>query len=404
MPKIFPFRAYRYALPDGRLAKAVCPPYDVIGEKQEKLLRKNAENAIAVELPQGSDSEKYENAKSVWTDWREAGTVAKDAVPSFYVYEQIFKVKGKKYSRRGFFCELKVEEPGKGTVLRHELTLAGPKADRLNLIRTARINTSPIFGLLSDKKKRIRSIMEKTAKQKPLCRITDGEGVAHRLWNCSNPDDIQAIEKIAQENPVLIADGHHRYETSWNYFSEMKSKEGDNGPSSRMLFFICPLEDPGLVVFPTHRVFKSGNLMEVWDRALGKKDIFEIKPVKNAAVPKAPYFIAADGKKSFSIRLKSPGSAKKLLGQKPKAFLSLVLVHLHSLFLPEMKKEDFIYTHDEKEALALAKKHKTVSILVPPTTVKELEGIVTAGELMPQKSTYFYPKIITGILFRSLDA
>ncbi len=404
MPKIFPFRAFRYSLPDGKLAKAVCPPYDVIGDAQEKVLRKNPANAIAVELPEGSDSEKYENAKSVWTDWREAGIVAKDAVPSFYVYEQIFKVKGKRHSRRGFFCELKVEEPGKGTVLRHELTLAGPKADRLNLIRTTRINTSPIFGLVADKKKLVRNAMARAARQKPLAKITDSEGVTHLLWSCSSPDDIEAVQSVTQRNPVLIADGHHRYETSWNYFSEMRGKEGDNGPSSRMLFFICPLADPGLVVFPTQRVFRAETLSQVWDRALAKKDIFEIKPVKNAGVPKAPHFLATDGKRSFSMRLKSRGLAKKLLGAKPKAYLELVLVHLHSLLLPDMKKEDFIYTHDEKEALALAKKLKTAAILVPPTTVKELEGIVTAGELMPQKSTYFYPKIITGMLFRSLES
>jgi uncharacterized protein (DUF1015 family) len=402
MPKIFPFRAFRYALPDKKLAQVICPPYDIIGEKLEKELRRNEKNAIAVELPLGEGDQKYANAQALWQDWRMEGTVERDSEPAFYVYEQIFKVKGKKLSRRGFFCELKVEEPGKGSVLRHELTLAGPKADRLNLIRAARINTSPIFGLLSDAQKKVRSIMARAAKGKPLAQVKDRDGVIHKLWPVTAAPDVEAIQKAARENPVLIADGHHRYETSWNYFSERRDQEGEDGPSSRMLFLICPMEDPGMVVFPTHRVCKEKNLQFLLDRLQEKKDLFTWKP-SGKGVPKAPFFTITDGKKTFSVKLKSPSTPAKLLGERPKAYLSLVLVHLHSILLPEMKKEDFLYTHDEKEAIALAKSKKTAAILVPPTTVKELNAIVTAGDLMPQKSTYFYPKIITGILFRSLE-
>src|SRR5438552_3621418 len=150
MPKIFPFRAYRYGLPAPRLKSAICPPYDVIGEKLEARLRRLPLNAVHVELPAGPADAKYRRARSIWEKWKKGGVVRRDGTPAFYVYEQAFEVDGQKMVRRGFFCEVRVEEPGKGSVLRHELTLAGPKADRLNLIRTMRINTSPIFGLFRD--------------------------------------------------------------------------------------------------------------------------------------------------------------------------------------------------------------------------------------------------------------
>ena len=389
MPEIRPFKAYRYALPAKDLRGAVCPPYDIIGPELAGKLRKTPECAIHIELPQGGETEKYGNAKKTWNSWKVRGIVRKDPAPAFYVYEQVFKVKGKISSRTGFFGELKVEEPGKGTVLRHELTLAGPKLDRLNLIRAMRVNTSPIFGLLADPKKSLRGALAKARRQRPLANIKDSEGVAHRLWDCKDAGAIDTIRQAARDNPVLIADGHHRYETSWNYFSEMRKSEGSDGPSSRLLFFICPLEDPGLVVFPTHRVLKHKTLDEVFEKVLVRKDIFEIRPEKKPTVPKSPFFTVTDGKKAFSVRLRTRDNAP-------------VLEHLHARLLPEMKKEDFIYTHDEKEALALTRKSGMAAILVPPVPVQEMNAIVRAGQLMPQKSTYFYPKVITGLLFRSL--
>ena len=390
MPEIRPFKAYRYALPAKDLRGAVCPPYDIIGPELAGKLRKTPECAIHIELPQGGETEKYGNAKKTWNSWKVRGIVRKDPAPAFYVYEQVFKVKGKRFSRTGFFCELKVEEPGKGTVLRHELTLAGPKLDRLNLIRAMRVNTSPIFGLLADPKKSLRGALAKARRQRPLANIKDSEGVAHRLWDCKDAGAIDTIRQAARDNPVLIADGHHRYETSWNYFSEMRKSEGSDGPSSRLLFFICPLEDPGLVVFPTHRVLKAMTLDDVMKKALNTEDVFQVRKEKKPAVPKAPFFAVTDGKRTFSLRLKNGDGDPALF-------------HLHSFLLPEMKKEDFIYTHDDKEALALAKRTGKAAILVPPVSVAEMNRVVRAGRLMPQKSTYFYPKIITGLVFRALD-
>jgi uncharacterized protein (DUF1015 family) len=403
MPKLYPFQAYRYDLPSGQLPSAVCPPYDVIGEKLEAQLRRLPKNAIHVELPAGSPETKYKRARSIWEQWKRGGIVRRDAAPAFYVYEQAFKVGSRRLVRRGFFCEVKVEEPGKGSVLRHELTISGPKADRLNLIRTMRINTSPIFGLFRDPGKKVGKALSKFSGRRPLAQVKDREGVVHRLWRCEEGRELEAIRKGVERSPILIADGHHRYETSWNYRKEMKAK----GNSDRMLFFVCSMDDPGLEIFPTHRLVKNPkalSLEQILKKAEALKEIFSVERMASPdRLPKGASFAVTDGKKAFAVSVKSYAKlAKKLPGRSP-AYLRLPLVHIHKLLLPAMEKEDFTYVHDGKETLALARKNKAAALLVPATTTKELYDVVRSGEVMPQKSTYFYPKVITGLLFRSLD-
>lgn len=403
MSTILPFRAFRYHLPKAEIGKAVCPPYDIIGETLEKKLKTNSKNAIQIELPAGSTETKYAHAKKVWDSWTQKEVVKRDSAPTFYIYEQIFNTAGKKYSRKGFFCEVELEKPGEGSILRHELTISGPKIDRLNLIRSLNINTSPVFGLFKDNQKKVSKILERFSKQKPEIQFKDWGQVIHKMWICNDPKNIHAIQAVVKKSPIAIADGHHRYETAWNYLQESKK----NGAKST-LFFICPMDSSGLVIFPTHRILRKelqSNFTSI-DHFLGnigkKSELFKIRSVSSPCIPKLSSFIVTDGKKSFEISLKSLTGIKKLLPGKPKEYLKLSLIHIHSILFPEMKKEDFIYSHDLAETMNLVCKNKTIAILVPPTFTKELYGIVQAGELMPQKSTYFYPKIITGMVFRSL--
>ena len=403
MPKIFPFKAYRYDLPSPKLKSAICPPYDVIGESQEKQLRRLPQNAVHVELPAGPTGSKYRRARSIWEKWKRGGLVRQDAAPAFYVYEQTFEVDGQKLVRRGFFCEVRVEEPGKGSILRHELTLSGPKADRLNLIRTMRINTSPIFGLFRDPGRRVDRMLARFAGRRPVAEVRDGEGVLHRLWRCGEGKELEAVRKGVERSPILIADGHHRYETSWNYRKEMKGK----GNSDRMLFFLCSMEDPGLAIFPTHRIVRDPKALsfdEIVQKVRALDDLFGIEPVSAfSSLPEDISFVLTDGRKFFEVYVKSYAKLAKRLKGKSKAYLRLPLVHIHSLILPGMQKEDFVYVHDQKEALKLAARNGTAALLVPATTTRELYDVVRSGEVMPQKSTYFYPKVVTGLLFRSLD-
>lgn len=399
MPNIYPFRAFRFNLNNSNLQKAVCPPYDVIDEVLAKKLRKNNSNAVHIELPAGSNDEKYANARKTWEVWKSKGLVQQDVQAAFYVLEQIFKVNGKRYARKGFFCELEVENPGEGSVLRHELTLAGPKQDRLNLLRTLRLNTSPIFGLFKDSQKKVKRVFDHVSKNVPDNVFKDADGVMHRLWLCKNASDIRTIQNNIASVPVAIADGHHRYETAWNYWQEAKDTA-----SHSTLFYLCPMDDSGLVIFPTHRIVKKGvslTLEEMVRRIKSKKELFKLRAIPKAGIPKRSSFIMTNGRKSYEV--KALPCVKKLFSGKPKEYLELALAHLHSVLLTDMKKEDFLYSHDLKETLRLMKQNKTFAILVPPTSTEELYGIVEAGALMPQKSTYFYPKVTTGLVFRSLS-
>lgn len=419
MSRIFPFRAFRYDLSNGGLKKAVCPPYDIIGEDLARGLRRDPANAIHIELPSGSPRSKYKNAKKIWEAWKKKGVVRQDSQPSFYVYEQVFKADGRQHARRGFFCALRVEKPGSGSILRHELTLSKPKEDRLNLLRALRVNTSPIFGLFKDAGRTVTGIFKAVCKGEPLAEFRDGDGVTHRLWRCSNLKQMKAMRKVLAGTDVVIADGHHRNETAWNYFLEQKGSlkrdeknsrfKGEIGlGASAALFFLCPMEDHGLVVMPTHRVFKEHVKMS-FDRVLARAEsqsgVFSVVKIARLANLKAsavPYFIVTDGMRFVKVSLKSLPALRKKLPGKPDVVLNLPLVQIHSLLLPEMAKEDFTYVHKDGDAVRLARKTGAVSILVPPATTDELYRVVKAGELMPQKSTYFYPKIITGIVFRSL--
>lgn len=403
MPKIYPFKAFRYSGSSKKIARLVCPPYDVIGASLERNLRKIKNNAIQVELPQGRDLDKYANAKKIWQAWVKEKVVQQDQKSSFYIYEQIFNKNGKSASRKGFFCELEVEKPGEGSVLRHELTLSKPKEDRLNLLKALQMNTSSIFGMFKDPMQKVGKILNDFSKKNSLIEFKDKDQVCNRIWALTEMDLQNVFQETLKKSPVLIADGHHRYETAWNYSQAEKQLAG----SKRTLFYLCSMEDEGLLIYPTHRVLapkgEGGKVIfkRLLERLNSLKDVFWVKPASEESA-KDFSFILSYGREKFSVGIHSLSALKNLFPNKSGPYLKFPLVHLHSVFLPQKKKEDFIYTHQEKEALQIAKKLDSVALLTPPVSSKELYQIVSQGELMPQKSTYFYPKLLTGLVFRSL--
>lgn len=427
MAKIFPFRAFRYHLPNSKLSKAVCPPYDVIQDRVAKKLRKNFANAIQIELPAGSQKVKYQRAKRIWQKWEKTNIVRQDSESAFYIYEQHFALKqdskrrapAKHFSRKGFFCALQIEKPGSGSILRHELTLPKPKQDRLNLLKTLQVNTSPIFGLFEDRRGRIRKILKRFSRTKPLHRFKDSEQVIHRLWRCSDASAIKTVQEQVKKIPVVIADGHHRYETAWNYSQSQTNGNEKKTSSSATLFYLCPRESAGIVILPTHRVLRKKaqaqiNFERFVKRAESCKKLFDVVPlpphsdpvhfIKNPSLQgeSGHSFLITDGIKFVGVKVRSSRQLSRLFPRMPRTLLSLPLFQLHSILLPRLAKEDFIYLHDQKEAVSLALKNRTLAFLVPPVSVQELYAVVQAGALMPQKSTYFYPKVITGLIFRSL--
>ena len=238
MTDIIPFRAARYDKKN--ISDLICPPYDIISPSEKTgYLKKNPYNAVRIEYPSN-----YQSAKKKFELWSVKKVLIKDLLPSFYIYEQSFTFKEKKYVRSGFFAILKTEKFGKN-IFPHEKTHAAPKLDRLNLLKTTDINTSPIFCLFSDKKEIFRKIVLKIKKQKPLnfAYIPNGK---EKMWIIDDKKIIKSLKNLLKNNKILIADGHHRYETFFEY-----TKGG------YILTFLCPFESNGLLILPTHRLIKN---------------------------------------------------------------------------------------------------------------------------------------------------
>ncbi|MCB4791352.1 MAG: DUF1015 domain-containing protein [Elusimicrobia bacterium] len=398
MAVIKPFCGVRYFGRD--ISKLVCPPYDIISEKEKNELKKTSRfNLVRIELPdQTRGKDKYKNAKFLFNDWLQKDILEQDTKESFYLYEQYFKDKTKFKSRKGFFAALKLENPHKGVVKPHEKTLAKPKEDRLNLIRAVQANISPIFGLFNDDNKSLIKLCDKTASQKATSYAKDSSGVTHKLWKIDDEAGLNLLKKVLKGQDIFIADGHHRYETAWNYLNERKKSASYKKAAgyNYVLTYLCSMEDPGLVVWPTHRVFTAPKDIE---ENIAK--YFNILPknkfMKLSLKTPQPILIYYKGK-SRALAVKNERILKKAMPDKCKAYQELGVSILHNVLLKDLQAEDLTYLKSEKEAYKLADKKGNMAAIVPATPVKSVKEIALAGQTMPQKSTYFYPKVITGMV------
>ena len=275
MAEILPFKAIRYNESKfATVSKVMCPPYDVIHVPEyHKLLERHPQNIVRIELPlQQGKTDRYEVAAEFWTKWQKSRVLLEDKAPGYYGYEQRFSVGNEPYFRRGFFAALKLEAPGKGDIRPHERTFPKHKEDRLRLMRATHANVSPIFGIFFDKQKKAAALLAQRMTQKPLVISRDDKGVTHKLWYWSDAEAIKTLTGVVKGEDVLIADGHHRYETAWNYAQERAAK--DRSKSKRKAYnyvmtFLCPLADPGLIIQPTHRAVRlpeaeEGRPWECW--------------------------------------------------------------------------------------------------------------------------------------------
>ncbi len=357
MAEIIPFRAVRYDKKN--ISDFICPPYDIISLPEKKLyLKKNLCNAIKIELPKN-----YHSAKKNFDLWLSKKVLIRDLSPSFYFYEQRFKFKGKKYNRCGFFALLKTEKFGKN-IFPHEKTHTAPKLDRLNLLKATGINTSPIFCLFSDKKEIFRKIVLKIKKEKPLtfAYLPNGK---EKMWKISDKKTIKVLKNLLKNNKILIADGHHRYETFYQF-----TKVGC------ILTFLCPFEDEGLLILPTHRLVKN------WT----DKDTKELAK-----------FFEFDKKWDFKLCIKNKFFYLKV----PRKFKYLPIQYLHSTIL---KNKELEYTKDEQEAIKkISAGEFPAAVIVKAVSIEELKLVVKRKICLPQKSTYFYPKVSTGFVFNEIS-
>lgn len=404
MPDIQPFRAYTYGAAHLKnIQRRVCPPYDVISPAgRAALVKQDPFNFVRVELPEGDADVRYGAAKRIWDNWLDDGVLTRDAAPAFYVYEAAFRspVDGRPLKRRGVFASLKGVPWGRG-VHPHEKTLPTHKADRLSLFKTLRAQTSPIQLLARDASGAIARLIAAQAKGKPWVAFTDEAGVAHRLWRWPLNAAARRLIALFRSSPCAIADGHHRYETSLTYGRWAGAK---GGPAARrVMAFFSSSDDAGLEVLPTHRSVPWSKRrfvnLEKWGTLTPVPGLGALQSLIDGRKPAGTMEVGVfrNGKYYRYTFDKIPAALRGTPHEK------LAVAVLHAGALKGLGKEDFFFTRDPREAARDAAKNNGWAFFLAPNTVKEVLDVSTAGLVMPPKSTYFYPKIPSGILSQSLQ-
>jgi uncharacterized protein (DUF1015 family) len=402
MVEIAPFRALRYnpaKVPN--LSSVICPPYDVIPVSDyHRLLGRSPLNLVRVELPMGKGQEdRYTQSAKFFKTWQSQRILVEDRQAAFYGYEQRFLVGTQPFFRRGFFAALKLERPGKGKIRPHERTFPKHKEDRLKLMRATEANISPIFGIFAGQKK-IQSLIIDQMTERPLVTARDDRGVTHRLWRWTDPKIIHALAAGLRRVEVLIADGHHRYETAWNYAEEAGKRRtlSPRAAARYVLMFLCPLEDSGLVIQPTHRSVRWDGALNDWESRIDTAS-FTMHKMDSLTT----LLSRLRGKKEHSaIGMVVQGG--KIFWLKPKnGKATLPVISLHDRILKDIPLENISYNQDPRDAImAIQRAEANVAFLLPPPDKAAFARLCKSGRLLPQKSTYFYPKVITGFVMRSL--
>ncbi len=407
MPDIKPFRAFiygdKYRKKIGRL---VCPPYDVISPSgREDLLEKDPQNFVRVELPAGDPASRYDEAAKLWSTWNAQGVLRREERPAFYVYEARFRspVDGRPLVRRGIFAALKVVPWGQG-VYPHEKTLPTAKVDRLLLFKALRAQTSPIQLLVKDSSGEVEALTRNHAQGRPWVQFKDEADVTHRLWIWKNDASAKKLQKIFTKSPCAIADGHHRYETSLAYSQWARKALRNGAPASdRVLAYFSSSDDTGLEVLPTHRAVpwekrKFVNL-EKWGKLEPVRGLGALKKLMDGK--KGPGLLEVGVYREGKYFLYSFNQIPQELLKTPHA--NLAVACLHAGPLKGLGKEDFFFTRNPADAVKSAQKTKGWAFFLAPNTVKEVLDVSTGGSVMPPKSTYFYPKIPSGLVSHALQ-
>jgi uncharacterized protein (DUF1015 family) len=410
-----PIQALHYDLGMVRLPDVVAPPYDVIDDEQrEELLARSDHNVVELDLPRDpGGGDPYAHAARLLAKWTEDGILNGDSDPAIWALEQDYTAPdGSRLTRRGFLARVRLVPYGEG-IRPHERTQPGPKEDRLRLTRATHHNLSPIFALHAGDAWRHLD----QALGDPWGEVPDGEGTTHRVWRVGDPAVHEAIAAELQPGELLIADGHHRYETALAYQREV----GAGGPADYVLMALVSLEDPGLTVFPTHRLISSlaGDAGRQEALGTGLKELFEIEEVPTDQLdPDGLEGVGMFGytdsqtRRGFRLRLRNSDRLGRTLAGRSDAYRSLDAAILEELVLKGilgMSAEDIAakrgigYTPHVDEALAkLEAGEYQAAFLLRPTPVEQVRAVAAADETMPPKSTYFFPKLLTGIAFNPL--
>jgi uncharacterized protein (DUF1015 family) len=417
-----PLSTLRYDLATvGSLDAVIAPPYDVIdAERRASLVARSPFNVVEVDLPEpaGGSGDPYLHAATTLEAWRQQGVLVHEREPALWALAQDFVAPdGSRRTRRGFFARVRVEDYGPGRIRPHERTQPGPKEDRLRLTQATRANLSPIFSLFDDPDGEAERALEPATAGAPFAAAVDDDGVENRLWRVADPQAVEAVRGALAQRELLIADGHHRYETARVYAEQI----GGEGEHRYVLMFLCPLSDPGLEVFPTHRLVTGLSDPELQERlgAALRRD-FEVEEVERTEIepPPDPHRVAfgymdAHFRRPYRLTLRDPATADEALPGRSEPYRALDTAVLEALVLRGalgLSEDDIAaqrgVTYAKSGAAALEAVESgavDAAFFMRATPIEQVQAVAAAGESMPPKSTYFYPKVPTGLVFSPLE-
>jgi uncharacterized protein (DUF1015 family) len=431
MPDVRPFRGIRYDMAQvGAMSDVVAPPYDVIDPAlQDRLYQASPFNVIRLELNKeepgdGAENNRYTRASRFLRDWRKQGVLREDDRPALYVYHQTFEVEGRTHTRKGFLARVRLEPFGQGKIYPHEQTLSGPKADRLALFQATKFNLSPIFGLYPDPAAEVLKAAEAGIRDRTPVEATDHLGVLNRLWPVDDPQTHTTVQGLMGARPIFIADGHHRYETGLKFRDELDAAgelQGPDDPANFCMMMLVGMSDPGLLILPTHRL--ASGLPHLTSEALTGRLAaeFAVTPMGagEAGARAAWAAVQAAGGQDVlgfgtvsdglwvTARLRSDATMDRLAPDHTPDWRSLGVSVLHELVLKSILSPigtaSCRYVHLLDEVLADVANHGCdLACLVPPAGMEHVESIASNLEKMPPKSTYFYPKLLSGLVLNPL--
>lgn len=433
MAEVRPFRGLRFdpsRVPD--LSRVVCPPYDVISpEMQRALHERDPYNMVRLELGYASSDaeggDRYSRAAQTLDRWLQSGVLVQETDPALYLHRVTFRVRGQERTRRELLALVRLEEWDRRVVLPHERTMAEPKADRLNLLRATGANLSPVFGLYEGAHPSLEKAWRLAEGHAPAAEYTDDDSSHHLLWAITGPEVVEPIVREFVGQPIFIADGHHRYETALRYRDERRAQATDwtgEEPWNFVMMVLVAADDPGLVVLPTHRLLRGLKAMDLAavEARLSAHFQLELLPVPpGTPEERAARFmelVQANGRAQTAYGMLGPGpgpmallvprdgARRALPAHRSEAWQALDVALLDTLAITPLLEDALLpreqalgYTRDEVEAfLAVDSGSFQLAFLLKATPVHQVLAVASAGDRMPEKSTYFYPKPPTGLV------
>jgi uncharacterized protein (DUF1015 family) len=434
MAEIIPFKALRYDPDQVKLEDVLTQPYDKITpEMQSKYYEKSTHNLVRIILGKAGETDTdtfnvYTRAAEYLHDWRSGGILKQDTEPSIYAYSQTFTVPGTRdlQERRGLIALGRIHDYTDGVVYRHEQTLSKPRADRLNLLRATRAHFGQIFMLYSDPSNEIESLLRAKTEEDPDISMLDEYETLHRVWRVHDPALIQTVQQKMYDKKLLIADGHHRYETALAYRNERRSETGSSDPKAPYEFVmmtLIPMESRGLVILPTHRIvhglldFDRERMLEVAgqffdiDRIDLRTESRSATTLLGEAGENGTAFVAVTRQGPYLMRAKQD-AIQNALRDLPALQRELDVVQLHRVMLERVlgiseeairNQENVRYERDAFEAISWVRQGANVAFLMNPAKIEQVRDIAFNGEVLPQKSTDFYPKLLSGVAIYALE-